>query len=88
METARADTSHRVQNRSTGRYPELVATYVGMNLLSLTLFSPHLPAQEATGLRGDSAAIADAEAMVETMGGRAIWLELESVHFVHEGHRS
>ena len=38
----------------------------------------------ARGLRGDSAAIADAEAMVETMGGRAIWTHLESVHFVHE----
>ena len=38
----------------------------------------------ARGLRGDSAAIADAEAMVETMGGKAIWARLESVHFVHE----
>jgi len=36
------------------------------------------------GLRGDPAAIADAEAMVEAMGGRAIWAQLKSVHFVHE----
>jgi hypothetical protein len=35
-------------------------------------------------LRGDPAAIADAEAMVETMGGVAIWTQLKSVHFVHE----
>lgn len=41
-------------------------------------------AQALTGLRGDPAAIADAEAMVETMGGLVIWRELESVHFVHE----
>jgi hypothetical protein len=38
----------------------------------------------ARGLRGDSAAIAEAEAMVEAMGGKAIWARLESVHFVHE----
>jgi hypothetical protein len=41
-------------------------------------------AQEQGGLRGDPEAIADAVAMVETMGGVAIWRELESVHFVHE----
>jgi len=38
----------------------------------------------AEGLRGDSAAIADARAMVEKMGGIAVWASLESVHFVHE----
>ena len=37
-------------------------------------------------LRGDPAAIADAEAMVETMGGKAIWAELGSIHLVHEWH--
>ena len=37
-----------------------------------------------TGLRGDSAAIAAAEAMVETMGGMTIWAQLGSVHFVHQ----
>jgi hypothetical protein len=36
------------------------------------------------GLRGDPAAIADAEAMVEAMGGAAIWSQLKSLHFVHE----
>ena len=41
-------------------------------------------AQESSGLRGDPAAIADAEDMVETMGGMAVWRDLESVHFVHE----
>lgn len=41
-------------------------------------------AEESTGLRGDPAAIADAEAMVETMGGLTIWRELRSIHFVHE----
>lgn len=39
--------------------------------------------QERTGLRGDSAAIAEAEAMVEAMGGREIWAQLKSVHFIH-----
>lgn len=37
-----------------------------------------------SGVRGDAAAIADAEAMVETMGGMSIWAELKSLHFVHE----
>jgi len=36
------------------------------------------------GTRGDAAAIAEARAMVETMGGMDIWAQLESVHFVHE----
>jgi len=50
------------------------------------LFWPALEAdaQEPKGLRGDPAAIADAGAMVESMGGMAIWRELQSVHFVHE----
>jgi hypothetical protein len=37
-----------------------------------------------TGVRGDTLAIAEAEAMVETMGGMTIWAQLKSVHFVHE----
>jgi hypothetical protein len=41
-------------------------------------------AEEGLGLRGDPAAIADAKAMVEAMGGVAIWRDLASVHFVHE----
>lgn len=38
------------------------------------------------GLRGDPAAIADARAMVETMGGAAIWARLGRIHLVHEWH--
>ncbi len=38
----------------------------------------------AKGLRGEAAAIADAQSMVETMGGMIIWSQLKSVHFVHE----
>jgi len=54
-------------------------------LLSLSLLPESgLAVQETSGLRGDPAAIADAREMVETMGGLAIWRELESVHFVHE----
>ncbi|MFC2173166.1 hypothetical protein ACFLU6_11120 [Acidobacteriota bacterium] len=39
---------------------------------------------EEKGVRGDPEAIAEAEAMVETMGGLEIWSQLKSVHFVHE----
>jgi len=37
----------------------------------------------AGGLRGDPAAIAEAEAMVGAMGGMEVWSRLESIHFVH-----
>jgi hypothetical protein len=53
-------------------------------LLAVLCSVKFVAAQEPIGLRGDPAAIADAEAMVEAMGGMAIWGELQSVHFVHE----
>ena len=53
-------------------------------VLSLISWIGHSGAEEASGLRGDGEAIADAEAMVEKMGGMEIWRQLESVHFVHE----
>lgn len=39
---------------------------------------------QGAGLRGDPAAIAEADAMVEAMGGREIWAQLQCVHFTHE----
>jgi len=39
---------------------------------------------QADGLRGEPEAIADARAMVETMGGAQIWGPLGSLHLVHE----
>ncbi len=69
------------------RYMRTVLTCVMIAaLLSATQLSvpPSVEAQEPSGLRGDAAAIAHAEAMVAAMGGLAIWRELESVHFVHE----
>lgn len=52
--------------------------------LLLCLVHPALGRSD--GLRGDPAAIRDAMAMVETMGGAAIWSRLKSVHFVHRWH--
>jgi hypothetical protein len=52
--------------------------------LLLTGLTQQLPAQETGGLRGDAAAVTDAQAMVEKMGGMAIWSSTKSVHFVHE----
>jgi hypothetical protein len=40
--------------------------------------------EKMSGVRGDPEAIVEAEAMVETMGGMEIWIQLKSVHFVHE----
>ncbi len=39
--------------------------------------------EKLAGVRGDSLAVIDAEAMVESMGGVEIWAQLKSVHFVH-----
>ena len=60
------------------RYPGTLAVFL---LLAGTMDAT---ADEQTGLRGDPAAVADARAMVETMGGLAIWRDIEAVHFVHE----
>jgi len=38
----------------------------------------------AGGLGGDPAAIAEARAMVESIGGATIWGRLRSLHLVHE----
>jgi hypothetical protein len=54
-------------------------------MLGLTIcFGSTGYADESNGLRGDPDAISDARAMVETMGGMAVWRDTESVHFVHE----
>jgi hypothetical protein len=53
-------------------------------LVALVLVTAMSSVAIADGLKGDLAAIADARAMVETMGGIAVWSKLESVHFVHE----
>lgn len=56
-------------------------------LIFCLLAFPWMPAiaqENPEGVRGDPLAIAEAEAMVETMGGMAIWAELKSLHFVHE----
>jgi hypothetical protein len=57
---------------------------VAVLLLLLWSSVEFVEAQEPAGLRGDPAAISDAEAMVEAMGGMTIWRDLQSVHFVHE----
>ncbi len=54
-------------------------------LFAVSLLWPISFAQDKmSGVRGDPEAIAEAEAMVETMGGMEIWAQLKSVHFVHE----
>lgn len=63
-----------------------------MSIRTLTLFcisifllvSMRADAAQDRQPESDPAAIADAEAMVEKMGGMVIWRTLESVHFVHE----
>ena len=49
----------------------------------LAVFCANLSAAEQ-GMRGDPEALADAVAMVNTMGGVSIWSHMNSLHFVHE----
>jgi hypothetical protein len=53
-------------------------------IVLITLLLAACQSTAADGIAGDPLAIADARAMVEVMGGAAIWARLESVHFVHE----
>jgi len=53
----------------------------------LFLLQPCVAQDAAEGVRGDPLAIAEATAMVETMGGIEIWRQLKSLHFVHEWFR-
>jgi hypothetical protein len=48
--------------------------------------APGVGQAHQTAIRGEAAAVADAEAMVEAMGGRDIWSRMKTVHFVHEWH--
>jgi len=53
-------------------------------LIVLLSWQPGFGQETHDGVRGEPEAIADAEAMVETMGGMEIWAQLKMVHFVHE----
>jgi len=53
-------------------------------IVLIALLSHQVVPALASSVRGDPEAIAEAEAMVETMGGKEIWSQLQSVHFVHE----
>jgi hypothetical protein len=54
-------------------------------LIACLVSAPLLPAQTLPGgLRGDPQALAAAGAMVEAMGGKAIWSRLGQIHFVHQ----
>jgi hypothetical protein len=53
-------------------------------LIVLLSWQPGFGQDGHEGVRGEPEAIADAEAMVETMGGMEIWAQLKMVHFVHE----
>jgi hypothetical protein len=52
--------------------------------IAMAFWTPAIAQENEDGVRGEAEAIADAEAMVETMGGSEIWAQLKSVHFVHE----
>ena len=58
--------------------------YAFLILAALFMWQSGFAQDSKEGVRGDPEAIAEAEAMVETMGGMAIWAQLKSIHFVHE----
>ena len=69
------------------RYADTRTRIGAQALIAVVLLLPCVltaSAQQSSTLRGDPAAIADAIAMVETMGGAKTWCGLDSLHFVHE----
>jgi hypothetical protein len=62
---------------------ESMRSFVMFSCFVLLLSRLSVAQEGPTGVRGDSLAIADAQAMVEAMGGMDIWAQLERVHFVH-----
>jgi len=62
----------------------MIMRRVTMLIVVLLSCQPGFAQEGLSGVRGEPEAIADAEAMVETMGGMEIWAQLKSVHFVHE----
>lgn len=71
-------------------YTNIIRQRVNILLRSATVFlvlvlhHANSFSQDAkSGIRGDSIAIAELKAMVNTMGGIRIWSQLKSVHFVH-----
>jgi len=57
---------------------------IRIRLFTLLLTAVISSVTAADGMAGDPAAIIDARAMVENLGGIAIRAQLKSVHFVHE----
>lgn len=65
--------------------PERIRNALSIFVAATAMLAAWAPARaESKGLRGEPAAIADARAMVETMGGAAVWSRLQGLHFVHE----
>lgn len=64
----------------------VVASILVVSSAALWLTPACFAQDNLSGVRGDPAAVAEAEAMVETMGGLALWAQLKSVHFVHRWH--
>lgn len=60
------------------------AASAGLAPAAATQASPHGARDTTRSLRGDPDAIAAAEAMVEAMGGKAVWSQVKKLHFVHE----
>ncbi|MEM7105741.1 MAG: hypothetical protein AAF502_21565 [Bacteroidota bacterium] len=69
-----------MKSRSFNSQHLILASIMAVMLL---FSSKNAYTQTNSGLGGDPAAIAELEAMVNTMGGMRIWSQLKSVHFVH-----
>ena len=53
------------------------------NVILMLALAWSLPAVAGPGMRGDPQALADARAMVETMGGAAVWSQMKTLRLVH-----
>jgi hypothetical protein len=68
--------------KSKSTYSELIIIRYILTIM-LLLSGKAIFSQTNNGVRGDSIAIVELEAMVNTMGGIKIWSQLKSVHFMH-----
>jgi len=65
-------------------FKKLFLAHLTMILTFMLLSMNSFCQKKSSGIRGEPEAIADAKAMVETMGGQEIWSQLKSIHFVTE----
>ena len=66
--------------------PKVLICCLTISLIIFSCLNNAFSQDNNQGIRGDSNAVEYLELMVNTMGGKKIWSQLKSVHFVHRWH--